>query len=418
MPITNQLIYLETYASKGTVNCAKYSIRLFLRSVYDEGTLEELATRYIEENRDPKQDIQHFFSTVKSRPPQSIRVLLSHTRTFLSENDVELPQRFWKSLSRRIKGNRSRTQDQVPTSNQFQKILMQMPLHGATFFLVLASSGMRIGEALKLKISDFKLDEDPALIEIPAQITKSGDRRITFISSEAKQYIVEWLKTRSNYVQYSSKKSRFPKNLDSEKLFPFGQTTALIIWHNAIKKAKFDERDGSTGRYKFHPHVLRKFFRTKLGTIIPVDVAEALMGHSGYLTAAYRRYSVEDLGKIYKEGESALTIFNDKQQIDLLKGELETKNQQFQQLVTGLSSENLTLKTEIEKHKKEIIGLESNLNYLSEHVKDVENTWMTKVQFAAQGLADKWVEKWKKEFLEDKEAQTDEWKFQQKITKH
>jgi archaellum component FlaC len=71
-----------------------------------------------------------------------------------------------------------------------------------------------------------------------------------------------------------------------------------------------------------------------------------------------------------------------------LKVELEGKNKQLQQLVTGLSNENLTLKTEIERHKKEIVGLESNLNYLSEHVKDVEALWMQNVEVAAQGLAD------------------------------
>ena len=30
--------------------------------------------------------------------------------------------------------------------------------------------------------------------------------------------------------------------------------------------------------------MLRKFFRTRLGAVIPVDVVEALMGHEGYLT--------------------------------------------------------------------------------------------------------------------------------------
>ncbi len=413
MPLTNELLYLETYSSKGTVNFAKYAIRLFLLSVYGEGTLEELATKYIQEKRDPKPDIQMYFSTIKTRPPQSIRVLLSNLKTFLIENDIELPQKFWKGLSRRVRGNRARTQDRVPSTEELRQILLQMPLHGAALYLTLASSGMRIGECLQLTLYDIKLDENPARIEIPGIITKNGNRRTTFLSSEAKQYIVEWLKNRKTYVEYSNKRSPYPKDLSTEKLFPFGQTNARTIWYVALKKAKLDERDPSTNRYKLHPHVLRKYFRTRLGESIPVDVTEALMGHEGYLTGVYRKYTITDLARIYRKGEGALAVFSNKHQIDQLKGELENKNQQLQQLVTGLSNENLTLKTEIEKQKKEIVGLETNLNYLTEHVKDVESIWLQKVEHAAQGLADKWIEKWKKEFLEDKGAQEGEWKFRE-----
>jgi hypothetical protein len=58
MPITNRLQYLGTYSSKSTTKNARYAIRLFLQTVYGEGTLEELAQRYFRENRDRKTDIQ------------------------------------------------------------------------------------------------------------------------------------------------------------------------------------------------------------------------------------------------------------------------------------------------------------------------------------------------------------------------
>jgi hypothetical protein len=58
MSITNRLQYLGTYSSKSTTKNARYAIRLFLQTVYGEGTLEELAQRYFRENRDRKTDIQ------------------------------------------------------------------------------------------------------------------------------------------------------------------------------------------------------------------------------------------------------------------------------------------------------------------------------------------------------------------------
>jgi len=82
-----------------------------------------------------------------------------------------------------------------------------------------------------------------------------------------------------------------------------------------------------------HPHTLRKFFRTKLGAVIPVDVVEALMGHEGYLTDVYRRYSMEDLAKFYKQGESALLSFTEAEEVSKLRAEVNERNEEFKNLV-------------------------------------------------------------------------------------
>ncbi|MEM3629336.1 MAG: hypothetical protein QXW47_06335 [Candidatus Jordarchaeales archaeon] len=55
--------------------------------------------------------------------------------------------------------------------------------------------------------------------------------------------------------------------------------------------------------------MLRKFFRTRMATVIPVDIVEALMVHEGYLAEVYRQYSFEDLAKYYKQGEHTLLVF-------------------------------------------------------------------------------------------------------------
>jgi integrase len=181
------LLYLQTYSSVSTVNNAKYALKLLLQSVYVEGKLENLGKRYLQENPDPGQDIQAFFSKIKNRPPASIRVLISHIKTFLIENQFEIPQRFWRRLNRAIKGgNIARTRDRIPTTEELKRILLQMPQHAMTLFLVLTSSGMRIGEALKVKLDDLKLDQDPPRIEILVHYTKTGNPRTAFISNEAK----------------------------------------------------------------------------------------------------------------------------------------------------------------------------------------------------------------------------------------
>ena len=178
MSKTNHLQYLETYSSDSTANSSKYSIRSFLTSIYGEGNLEHLAKRYFQEERDRETDIQNFFVTLKHRPPNSIRVVLSHIKTFNMENDIEFPQILWRRLSRRIKGNRARTQDRIPDIKELKQILMQMPQQGIAFYLTLLSSGMRIGELLQITLDDIKLDEEPSRIEILGGYTKSGTNRI------------------------------------------------------------------------------------------------------------------------------------------------------------------------------------------------------------------------------------------------
>lgn len=94
----------------------------------------------------------------------------------------------------------------------------------------------------------------------------------------------------------------------------------------------------------YTPHVLRKFFRTKMGSMIPIDVAEALMRHEGYLTEVYRKYSEKELADFYKRGEPALLVFTEASEVQKLRLEIEERNKQLQNLVNGLTARNLSWK--------------------------------------------------------------------------
>jgi len=218
---------------------------------------------------------------------------------------------------------------------------------------VLASSGMRIGEALKLRVEDFELDKDPARVNIRGAYTKTGNSRVTFISSEAKEAVEQWLRIRDDYLKQASGRSwKYSKPTEDPRMFPFDIPTAYASWTNALEKAGLVQKDSQTDRLVLHPHALRKFFRSKLAQVIPVDIVEALMGHEGYLTQVYRRYSLEDLADFYKKGEHTLLVFGNGKDLAKLRAEVEEKNKQLQQIINGLVAENLTLKQELGEHKK------------------------------------------------------------------
>ena len=146
--------------------------------------------------------------------------------------------------------------------------------------------------------------------------------------------------------------SRGKDSLD-DRLFPFSMNVVLEMWGNALRKAGFDERDYRTKRRKYRIHGLRKFFRSQLALAVPVDIVETLMGHEGYLTESYRRYSERELWEWYKKGEHLLLITPPKEFLELgteVKEDLERNRKLLEHYVL----ENKELRERVEKLEEEI----------------------------------------------------------------
>jgi len=310
-------------------------LRHFFTIVYGsfieaDGGLNYQAQRYLKDNRRYQDDINNFVEHMKqNNNSYTIRMHLSVIRTFLNENDIELPHRFWKGLGKRIKGTRAVTQDKIPTISEFKSILGYMPKWGRAYFLMLATSGMRPSEALQLKLSDIQLDTSPPKILLRAEYTKTGNSRFTFISAEAKEALLEWLKEREIWIRSDSIKPEI------SAIFPFKYIDIYHLWRNATKENGLRQSDPQSGHQLLHPYVLRKFFRTNLGTassIIPVDVIEALMGHEQYLRDVYKKYSDDQIAELYLKTEHTLSIFSNEMRIkmDSKIDKLIAENQDFQ----------------------------------------------------------------------------------------
>jgi integrase len=359
--------FLDTFGSESTKTAYRWALRLFFDSVYAraakesaEEDLDGLADRYFTEARNYKADMAKFLSTIKGRPPKSVGLALSTVRTFMMENEVEIPDLFWRRLRRRRKGARALTIDRVPTNLQLRKILEHMPIQGRALFLVLSSSGMRIGETLKLEVADLQLDTDPARADIHGNDSKSGNSRIAFVSSEAKNATEEWLKVRKEYIEAAVLKSHLNKKSNRDnRLFPFASSTASLIWRNALRKADLLEKDRSTDRLTFHPHVLRKFFRTRMGTVIPQDVVEALIGWEGQLRAVYRRFTAEQLGEFYKAGEASVLLFsNTEEDLSRMRKEFKLKSEGLEEALGNVVGENANLRNQLGTLKKRVVESE------------------------------------------------------------
>ena len=364
----------------------RISITDFFKTIYGEAPreqLDELADKYYNEERNYVADVEAFLLNLNGQAPLTVKLKLSNIKTFLLENDVELTQKFWKKIRRRIKGSRALTLDRIPSNIEIRRLMTHMPIHGKALYLILESSGMRIGEALYINIDDLYLEEKPARIQIRGETTKTGNSRHAFFSSEAKEAITEWLKVREKYLTAAIAKSHLHnKSVEDSRIFPFETSTAYSLWRKALHKSGLNGREKSTNREKINPHVLRKFFRTRLGAVIPVGVVEALMGHEGYLTEVYRKYSVEDLAKFYLKGEPALLVFTDTQKVvelqkaikqknNELQKEIEEKNTRLQVLVNSLAIENQSMKNRLEEVEKKDRETKDEMRKLSEKLNSV-----------------------------------------------
>ena len=65
---------------------------------------------------------------------------------------------------------------------------------------------------------------------------------------------------------------------------------------------------------------------------LPETIVEALAGHSKYLSDAYRRYTLEELGELYKKGEHTIAVFESKPDLSAVHEQMKEKDQRIAEL--------------------------------------------------------------------------------------
>ncbi len=199
-------------------------------------------------------------------------------------------------------------------------------------YLVLSSSGIRIGEALQLRKMDFEMLSNPVRVILPARITKSREGRYSFISSEAKEKLVPLLqKLESDDLVFATSDRVMRAELTEEQYF-----------QRLRKITRLDDMESSETKHKITIHKFRKFFATKSERKLGIQVSGALIGHSPYMKTYYE-YEPSQLAKLYLELEPDLAISpefrqkliiveQEKEISDLKRNELEIERLSAQQI--------------------------------------------------------------------------------------
>ena len=122
-----------------------------------------------------------------------------------------------------------------------------------------------------------------------------------------------------------------------------------------------------------------KFFRSQLALAVPVDIVEALMGHEGYLTEAYRRYSKKQMAEYYLKGEHLVTVQMPKE-IHEIESEFKEELNKNRKLIEDLILENREIRKENEELKRQIEEINKQLEFLFKVIKEKPEVVMKEIE--------------------------------------
>lgn len=391
-PVEAFIEKLKGFSAKRTIRCYRSTLKSFFKIINKDPNdyIVDIKKLNGEERENTievyEDDVEKYWLALKDKAPCTRSCNISNVKMFLSEFDIELSTKFWKNISRRSPPSEAITDDIAPTNEQMKKILQHADLKGRALFLILYSSGTRIGEMLQLEPGDIDLEKDPVRINVRAETTKTGRKRITFMSNEARDALIEWLKVRDDYLQAAVRKCNVvpsherqndgkmkmvpvKKSLDDPRIFPFSYGTARKIWNRLLENAGLAGKDRRTNYYKMHMHCMRKSFSTNMPGYIGAKgekITEALMGHEGYLARAYRRLSEPELAEGYKRGVHGLLIFEKGEDMEKMR-DLEEETEMQRSVMKRQEGEIIRMTQETDERAQKVL-LEAAKELLSNNL--------------------------------------------------
>jgi integrase len=272
-------------------------------------------------------------------------LLLATIKHFYVMNDIRINER---KLGKFLGESGRKNTDRGYTHEEIRRILDVADLRMKSIFLLMASSGMRIGA-----IPDLKLEE---LEEIPNEkiykiivYRKSKQEYYTFCSHECISVLNTYLDYRKKSGEILDDESylireQFDIN-DFEQIRKKSRKISLSTLEGNIqlllRKAGLRDIDPNFQHGDRTPipmsHGFRKFWMTEaVKSKMPHEQREMLLGHKIQLASAYYRPSQEDLLDAYLIAVDNLTI-NEENRLKKKVTELQIKYDKIDQLVARIN---------------------------------------------------------------------------------
>lgn len=174
--------------------------------------------------------------------------------------------------------------------------------------LIAVSSGMRIGEIVQLRTSDFDFDSNPVKIRVRAEIAKGKQARETFLSAEASSALLDFLKKTYGWDRNNNQdRLVFVKSNDTKPNVDSIRSSLIYSLKSTCANIPDLTKRNENGRRAIHFHAFREYFFSVMSNSSGISFAHALMGHRDYLDTYYV-LSNERKNQLYKQAEPELTV--------------------------------------------------------------------------------------------------------------
>jgi len=329
---------VQVFLSRRKPETVKVYKRSLVRYAAQVGTPIDNLHEYLEGVSKEKLtgDLLTFADSLKNLGQNSQRNMVASVMSYLSYNDIIVP----KSQRTQIvpkKGDVFR--DRALSVDEVRRVYEFLPSIGKACLLLLFTTGMRIGELIQVKESD----REGKVIHLKGAYTKNARGRDVVMTQECFNYLEDiWLPLKPEYLKAAQNRNvglinqaRTPekraglKKLDDDRIIPATKSTIYEILMRGFKNAGFADKVGE--KYLYHPHGLRKSFRSIVGSRSP-DLAETLMGHEGYLNQSYLRL---DVVKEYAKIEHLLSLTGNEEMSSRVK-QLEQEREELLNRVAAM----------------------------------------------------------------------------------
>ncbi len=319
----------EPAATRGNRIFSIKNFERFVKTKYDGRNFEEICEELItlqgqeRENAlyDMLQDWINWNYQCEGKKNSTIRLMFSSVKKFLYYKGIKIhPQ----DIKENLKFGKITVDEKYPLSDdEYRSIINAFGRHPSrqALYLSLGSSGMRIGEALKLRKKDLDFSKERIIINLPSDITKTRKGRTTYLSKEAEKTLKPIL----------SKLAAEDLIFTKEYVDPhYASIVEQKAFTTVLDRLGLNNRYSSNNFHKISSHSFRSYFFTKATRKHGENYAHKLVGHNGYLMQ-YDRMTDEEKLKMYLELEPNLVIF-DQTRNELEISKLRKENQSIEEL--------------------------------------------------------------------------------------
>jgi len=152
---------------------------------------------------DPYGSVNKLIEYMKKRN-KSITCIIGYRGTvlkFLRYSQVGVTDEGGKDYVKRVRRIHLLT-SKLPTPDQIRGVLLAAPLKAKVLISTMISTGGRLNEILNIRQDDLDLTRKPAIAYLRGETTKTGNSRITFLSSETVMLIQNYLRSRKGTHQF------------------------------------------------------------------------------------------------------------------------------------------------------------------------------------------------------------------------